>query len=668
MLISHNWLKSYYKNPEILPNPQKICDLFTMHAFEIESMEQKADDYIYDIKITPDRGPYAYGLRYVALELALIIPELIIDENIRFDFTDEDLQKSKVQLNKNIVSEELKKLCPIYSLTKIENINNTESPDWIKQRLESIGQNPKSLLVDLTNFTMFDVGQPLHVFDADKINGQIKVDLSKEGESITILGGREIKLDIGTLIIRDDKDILAIAGVKGGIKAEVDSDTENIYLESANFNQTIVRKTARRLNLINDSSKRFEQGLNKERFLIAVADYIHLLTWNKSEIKVSETQISTSLENIFNKSNRKSIDINIDSLISVIDKDNKNLSADLINFIENILPKTGAEIINKGNGDYVVIAPYHRSDMNIYVDIVDEFLRNKSYEILNFDNNFKDKFNQVCNTEDAVNNKIYKIKKFFKDKDFDETILHTLVDSKVSINAIKLENSLTADRDSLRSDLKGDLIKVIENNFKHLDLISKNIVKLFEIGNVFKKEGDDVVEKMHLAFGLGMVKWPKNIKMEDEMSNLINDLGISGAKVDIINNIIVCEIDIDDFDFTNLSNEKMSDLKSENALIKTKVYKKASLYPAMSRDIAFFVPDALGKSEIDIENIIKTEVENNLLIENYFRFDIFKKDDKTSYAYRFVFQSYEKTLTEEETKEIMNKIREKLSGLGFEVR
>lgn len=668
MLISHNWLKSYYKNPELVPEPQKVCDLFTMHAFEIESMEQRGDDYIYDIKITPDRGPYAHGLRYVALELSLIIPELIIDEHIRFDLIESDLTQTSTNVNTDLVGADLQNLCPIYSLTKIEGVNNIQSPDWIKQRLESIDQNTKSLLVDLTNFIMFDVGQPLHVFDADKIDGQIKVDLSKEGESITILGGKEIKLDAGTLVIRDDKAILAIAGVKGGVKAEVDNNTKNVYLESANFNQAVVRKTARKLNLINDSSKRFEQGLNKERFLLAVQDYIHLLTWDKPEIKVGATEISTSLENIFNKSNRKSIDISIDSLISIIDKDDKTLSISLINCIENILPKTGAEVVKKEEGQYTVIAPYHRSDMNIEADIADEFLRNKSYEILNFDNNFKDKFNKVCNTEDIINNKIYKIKKFFKDKDFDEVILHTLVDSKEDNGSIHLANALTSERDSLRSSLQDNVVKAIENNFKHLDLVSKNIVKLFEIGNVFAEKDNDVIEKTHLVFGLGMIKWPKNIKMEDEMNNLITELGISGVKTNIVNNIIVCEIDINDFDFANLSDEKMGNIQSENALIKSKAYKRASTYPAMSRDIAFFVPDILGKSEVDIDGIIKSEVENNPLIENYFRFDIFKKEDKTSYAYRFVFQSYEKTLTEEETKGVMNKIGEGLSGLGFEVR
>ena len=203
MLISHNWLTTYYKNPEILPTPEDIGELFTMHAFEIESLQQKGDDYIYDIKITPDRGPYAHGLRYVALELSLLIPELIIDENIRFDISDKDLENAKFTVNHEIVNKFLTELCPVYSLTKIENVKNIESPDFIKKGLLAIGQNPKSLLVDLTNFVMFDTGQPLHVFDADKIYGHIHVDLSREGETITILGGKEIKLAPNTLVIRE---------------------------------------------------------------------------------------------------------------------------------------------------------------------------------------------------------------------------------------------------------------------------------------------------------------------------------------------------------------------------------------------------------------------------------------------------------------------------------
>lgn len=666
MLISYNWLSTYYKNPEKLPTPQKLVDTLTMHAFEVDSFEEKGDDFIYDIKITPDRGPYAHGLRYVALELSLLIPELVIDENIRFDISDKDIGLTKFTVNHETVNKFLTDLCPVYSITKIENIKNTESPEWIKKSLTAIGQNPKSLLVDLTNFVMFDSGQPLHVFDADKVYGHIHVDVSCEGETITLLGGKEIKLEPNTLVIRDSKDILAIAGVKGGAKAEVDENTTNVYLESANFNQTTVRKTARSLNLLNDSSKRFEQGLNKERFLLAVQDYIHLLTWDKSEIKVHETEISDEIVNIINKDNRKTIDIDIDSISKMIDSKGVTVSEQLISFLEYTLPKTGAEVTKTGDNTYTITVPYHRSDLNLSCDVADEFLRNKSFESLIYDESFKDSTTPSLGLESDTDKLIFNLRKFFKAKDFDEVILHTLVDSKINPDAIKLENSLTSDRDSLRGDLKKNIIKAVENNFKYLDLVSKNMVKVFEIGKVFFQKGNDVVEEAHLAIALGMVKWPKDKKAEDVMSEIVTELGLNDVKVELVNNVVIFEISLDNINLAHI--EHANNYLSDNALIKVKKYKKGSDYPAMSRDIAFFVSDDLGKDEDDIENMIKEEVSKQPLIENYFRFDIFKKDGKTSFAYRFVFQSYEKTLTEDETKLVIQNISEKLIQEGFEVR
>ncbi|MBC7767022.1 hypothetical protein H7Y21_03460, partial [Arenimonas sp.] len=328
--------------------------------------------------------------------------------------------------------------------------------------------------------------------------------------------------------------------------------------------------------------------------------------------------------------------------------------------------KTGAEVIKTMEGSYTITVPYHRSDLNLAEDVADEFLRNKGHESLKYDENFKNDLipsNGLVNETDTL---IFNLRKFFKAKDFDEVILHTLVDSKVNVNSIKLENSLTADRDSLRGDLKNNIVKAVENNFKHLDLVSKNTVKVFEIGKVFSQSGNDVVEETHLAIVLGMVKWPKDKSAEDAMSEIVTELGLVGGKIEIVNNIIICEFNLESISLDHI--EHANNYLSDNALIKAKKYKKGSDYPAMSRDMAFFVSDDLGKGEGDIENMIKDEVSKQPLIENYFRFDIFKKDGKTSYAYRFVFQSYEKTLTEEETKGVMGVVASVLVGAGFEVR
>jgi phenylalanyl-tRNA synthetase beta chain len=684
MLISHNWLQSYFKNPEKLPAPKEVAEILTMHALEVDSLEEKDGDHIYEVKMTADRGPYMYGLRYVALELSLIIPELEISDEIRFDISDKDLESAKVKVNHELVHASLKDLCPVYSLTKIENVTNIESPDFIKKSLMAIGQNTKSLLVDLTNFVMFDMGQPLHVFDADKVEGQIRVDLSKEGETITILGGKEIKLDTNTLVIRDDAGILAIAGVKGGIKAEVDGNTKNVYLESANFNQTVVRKTARSLNLLNDSSKRFEQGLNKERFLLGVQDYLHLLSWYDKEVIVHESEVSDELGQVISKDDKRTIDIDIDKLARMVDANNQDIPAQLVIFVEHILPKTGAVVTKKDEKNYTVTAPYHRSDMQLDVDIADEFLRNKNYDSLAYDEHFKDTVQASEGLKSPADKLIYNIRKFFIDRGFDEIILHTLVDTKMNPSAVRLENSLTADRDSLRSDLNNYFNIAMMINIQHIDLVGKKIIKLFEIGKVFEAiEGDKLDLKEFQALTYGMLSAKGRVSKEDfklEKEKLKKDFEdtfspyFENFKFDGD----TMSLDSDFHFFTGVSLINLQNLesikldqdlsKNRNRLIDNKKYRKASTYPAMSRDIAFFVEDSLGKSEDDIENLIKAEVAKQPLIENHFRFDIFKKDGKTSYAYRFVFQSYEKTLTEEETKGVMGEIARVLASQGFDIR
>ena len=147
----------------------------------------------------------------------------------------------------------------------IEGIRVGVSPDWLKSRLESIGQKSINNVVDATNFVMFDLGQPLHAFDADKVDGTITVRNANVGEKITTLDGKELVLNKDTLIIADDKELLAIAGIKGGKKAEVDSETKNIILEAANFSPANVRKTSKHLGVQTDSSKRFENELSPEK-------------------------------------------------------------------------------------------------------------------------------------------------------------------------------------------------------------------------------------------------------------------------------------------------------------------------------------------------------------------------------------------------------------------
>jgi len=269
MIVSYKWLQTYFDKE--LPKPEELEEVLTLGAFEVENIEKVNDDYILDIDVLPNRAHDCLSHRGIAKEIALLFG-LSIKEHLRkrsdlgekrSDGKRSDLEE---QARGNSLSVENKEqgLCRRYVGRRINGVKVAQSPDWLKERLKVIGQKSINNIVDATNYVMFDVGQPLHAFDGDKVEGGIVVRLAKKGEKIVTLSGDEVELDENMLIIADEKDPLAIAGVKGGKKAEVDENTTNLILESANFASVNVRKTSRRLNILTDSSKRFENEISPE--------------------------------------------------------------------------------------------------------------------------------------------------------------------------------------------------------------------------------------------------------------------------------------------------------------------------------------------------------------------------------------------------------------------
>ena len=254
MIVSYKWLQTYFG--EKLPEAENLEEVLTLGAFEVEDINKVGDDYILDIDVLPNRAHDCLSHRGIAKEIALLL-----GLNIKQSKKDSLLSNSDITIQ---VKNKEQNLCNRYIGKKISGIKVAESPDWLKERLEAIGQRSINNIVDATNYVMFDIGQPLHAFDADKVEGDIVVRLAKKGEKITTLSGDEVKLDESVLVIADEKDPLAIAGIKGGKKAEVDENTTSIILEAANFAPVNVRKTSRRLNILTDSSKRFENEITPE--------------------------------------------------------------------------------------------------------------------------------------------------------------------------------------------------------------------------------------------------------------------------------------------------------------------------------------------------------------------------------------------------------------------
>lgn len=253
MRVSYNWLKSHL---ESLPPPEKAAELLTFGAYEVESVEEAGNDHVFEIAVLPNRAHDSLSHVGVARELARLLGEPLSREQTK-DYTARLKKEAVIELKEP-------SLCPRYMAAVIENVKVGPSPAWLRERLEAIGQRSVNNIVDITNFVMFETGQPLHAFDLGKLAGgepHIIVRNAAAGEKIVTLDDKEYALKEGMLVIADEREAIAIAGVKGGKSASVTERTTDIVLEAANFAGVSVRKTSQALSLRTESSLRFEHGL-----------------------------------------------------------------------------------------------------------------------------------------------------------------------------------------------------------------------------------------------------------------------------------------------------------------------------------------------------------------------------------------------------------------------
>lgn len=255
MLVSYKWLQEYFD--EQLPEPKKLAEVLSLKTFEIEGVEEVETDAgvdcVIDVDVLPNRAHDCLSHLGIAREISTIL-NLPIDESNPVE-TDANFET-------NFSIDSKTDVCRRYVGCEVKNVKISESPDELKSKMQALGQKSINNLVDITNIVMFELGQPMHAFDSDKISGdKILIRKAEAGEKITTLDNKEVELKESDILIADSEGTLAMAGVKGGKKAEVDTETRNIFLESANFVPTNVRKTSRRTAIVTDSSKRFENNL-----------------------------------------------------------------------------------------------------------------------------------------------------------------------------------------------------------------------------------------------------------------------------------------------------------------------------------------------------------------------------------------------------------------------
>ncbi len=637
MKISHDWLQSYFK--EKIPSADKLSELFNMHAFEVEGVEKQSGDTVLDIKVLPDRAHYALSHRGIAQEVQVIT-------GLKMSA----IHPSAVHVEKTVVSPDVKiyekKLCNRYVACRINDVVVEDSPDFLKEKIEVLGQRSINTIVDATNFVMFDIGQPLHAFDAAKVKGDISVRLAKAGEKIIILDGREMSLVATDLIIADDVGPLAIAGVKGGKRAEVTSETKDIILESANFNATAIRKTATRLALRNESSKRFENEITPDLCLEAMRRVADLI------VKLSkDARVGTLVDVYPQQAVSWSVSVTPEYVSSVIGIDVPKKE------IQAILERMHCHVTEDA-GQLVITPPLNRLDLKIPEDIADEIGRIYGYEKLPsvLPPNIKDNI-----TIDKTFYYAEKVKSLLVEKGFSETLLYTLVPK----GTFEIAYPLASDKAALRERIVPKLQEALIMNSRNADLLELEAVKIFEIGKVFPSSG----EKLALSIGVSVIRKKKGFTAESVLKEAIahieKELQITIAQKVEVGEFGAC-IEIDFGELVSGLPEAHPITELHFAILpKDKKYELFSPYPFASRDVAVFVPK--GHEEAEVSKVIEKHAGKYLLKMKLF--DVFHKEESTSYAFRLIFQSPKKTLEEGEINGAMEDITNALNGKkGWSVR
>jgi phenylalanyl-tRNA synthetase beta chain len=477
----------------------------------------------------------------------------------------------------------------------------------LKTALESIGQRSINNVVDATNYVMFNLGQPLHAFDAGKLiaaDGAYAFDVrrAQPGEKITALDNKEYELNDSMLVVGDANASVAagIAGVKGGLPAAVDATTHDIILEAANFNGVSVRKTAAALKLRTDASARFEQVISPELAaygMKAVVELIHTIAGGELVGFVDEYPVPHAIQ---------SVSVSAPKVNQVL---GTQLTQDQM---ERAL--TRLDLSHTVAGETFTVTPrFERLDLMIPEDLIEEIGR-----IVGYDTVPTVQLPQLP-TPAIVNANFARIeyaRAHMAEYGYTEVYTSVFADK----GERQVLNKVGGERPYLRANLTDGLKDALERAVRMKDLLGIKTVKLIEIGTVWTKSGEEV--RCATAEEKGEVK-------EFSMADLPD------APADFA------------FPATTLDR-----------------YKVFSKYPFIVRDIALWAPQ--DTEPVEVLEIIRNNA-GPLLIRSEL-FDTFVKGEKTSLAFRLVFQSYEKTLTDEEVNAIMNTVTAALRSSGFEIR
>ncbi|WP_231425030.1 MULTISPECIES: phenylalanine--tRNA ligase subunit beta [Pedobacter] len=637
------------------------------------------DDYVFEIGLTPNRADAASHLG-VARDLAAYF---------RSEYEMPDLSAFKTDNENLVIPVEVddSEACPRYSSLTISGVTVTDSPDWLKDKLKVIGLRPINNVVDITNYVLHGLGQPLHAFDADKINGgKVIVKKVAEGTPFVTLDDVERKLSADDLMICNADAPMCIAGVFGGKTSGVDTETKNIFLESAYFNSVSVRKTAKRFALKTDASFRYERGTDPE-ITVTALKYAALLIK-----ELAGGEISSSISDIY-PSHVKPFEFEV-SYTNI----NKLIGANIPSAeIKHIITALGISATSTSDDTLALRVPSFKVDVTRECDITEEVLRIYGYNNIEIPSKVNASLSYSVKPEKENTHNV--IADLLSANGYAEIMCNSLTKSTYSKNldeAVFILNPLSSDLNVMRQNLLMPALESVayNQNRKNAD------VKFFEFGKTYHLINEKYVERPRLLLLISGAKqgeqWNQNSKsasfynLKSAVDAIISRLGISSYQTDTLNDDYFAygikyfrgDKTIVSFGAVSKADRKVADVNAAvfyadfdwagilDIVKKNKIVnKEVSKYPQVRRDLSLLIDQAVT---FDTLKGIAFKTDKKL-IKEVGVFDVYVGDKlpegKKSYALNFILQDEEQTLTDKQIEHTMQKLIANLTQqAGAEIR
>lgn len=605
-------------------------------------------DYQLEIAIIPNRGDAISHLG-VARELQALTGKKYKKPSItQFD------ARGQMRIDISIQNPEA---CPRYAGITLQNVEIKDSPDWLKQRLLSIGLKPINNVVDITNFVQHELGQPLHAFDYDKIsNKKIIVRNATNGEKITTLDEVERELNDANLVICDSEKPMALAGIFGGLHSGVTKSTKNIFIESAYFNSKSIRKTAKQFGLNTDSSYRFERGTDPEMVIYALQRAVNLV------MEEANGEIASEIIDIYPELVPPyQIEIDLDNLNAFVGHEiPKERATEILQNLEiKILANNGQKLFLE--------VPKYRPDVERPVDVYEEILR-----VFGFDNiPIPKKVNYIPSviSNQAPNALQSKISEYLSSIGFNETLNNSLVTSKLyndaQLNsAVRVMNPLSNDMDVMRMDLLNSALQSVAYNINRKNAA----VKFYEFGKTYFKTDRGYAEQSILQLTASGSRHPEHwsVKSEKVTSEQLLDVANSiFTKLNIAPKnrkklAKVETIDKTQYKFHQLKQDAVSvqinwDRCLELANDKIQL-EDIPVYPIVRRDLSLVLDKAVNYD--DVQQLAKQVLQHYL--RDILLFDVYEgkplENNQKSFAVAFFLYNPQKTMEDVEIDQLMDKL------------